>query len=328
MSETVTTQNVFQSNIPPFLEPYYKQLLEDSRVAFRPGAYTPYSDAAGNPLARLEGFSPLQKEAFEEAGNLMSRYQPMFDAAGAGANDLMGMGAGINAGDYYSPTDFENTPFTQDQINAWMDPYITNVLDRAKDRATNRFNEQQVVRDREAALTNSFGGSRRFVTNAIAQRDLNDNLADLDATQMSAAFNNALQGLTGQRQLGEASRQFDTGTRLKAADVIGAGANLNLNLGTQQGRADLSSIDAMLKTGGMQQQLGQAGLDLAYQDFLNQRDWSRNMLTQHNAIMRGIPMTNAGGTQVQSSQPGNVPMGNQIAGAITASYPMWRGLFN
>lgn len=326
MSGTTTTQNVYQSNIPPFLEPYYKEILENSRNAFAPGTYVPYADANGNPIPRLAGFTPLQEEAFGATHALDSFYRPSFDRASSASEQIGAIGRAANQGDYYDPRDYENMAFTQDQYDAWMNPYIDNVLNRAQERATNRFDEQQVLRDQQNSRTGAFGGSRRFVTDAIAQRDLNDQLADLEATQLSNAYTNAQQQLVGQRQLGEASRQFDTGTRLKAADILGQQANLDLNIGTNRAKAELSNIDALLKTGGMQQQKQQAEYDLQYQDFLNQRDWSRNMLTQHSNLMRGIPTVTTGSTTTNNQgQPSTM---NQIAGAAVASYPLWRGLFS
>lgn len=321
-----TTQNIYQSNIPAFLEPYYKDILENADAAFNPAGYQPYEDASGNPIARLEDFTDLQQQAFDQAGNLQENYQGAFDNAGQNAKTMGFLGTKAAVGGFYDPTDYENKAFTQDQYQEWMNPYLDNVLNRAQERATTRFGEQQVGRDQAAARTGSFGGSRRFVTDALAQRDLNEQLSDLEATQLSQAFTNAQGALTGQRQLGEASKQFDANTRLKGADILGNTANLNLNLGTQQGKADLSAIDAMLKTGGMQQQLGQAEKDLDYQDFLNQRDWARNMIGQHANLLRGTPTVQTGSSSTQSQ--GNASTANQIAGAAVASYPLWRGLFS
>lgn len=321
-----TTQNIYQSNIPAFLEPYYKDILENANAAFNPAGYQPYEDANGTPIPRLQDFSQLQQDAFTAAGGLQDNYQGAFDAAGQNISALGGIGSSVANGGVYDPTDYENKGFTQDQYDEWMNPYLSNVLDRAQARATSRFDEQQVGRDQAAARTGSFGGSRSYVTNAMAQRDLNEQLSDLEATQLSQAYTNAQGALTGQRQLGEASKQFDANTKMKGADILGNTANLNLNLGTQQGKADLSSIDAMLKTGGMQQQLGQAELDLDYNDFLNQRDWARNMIGQHANLLRGTPTVQTGSSSTQSS--GNATTANQIAGAAVASYPLWRGLFS
>ncbi len=321
-----TTQNIYQSNIPPFLEPYYKDLLEDVDTAFAPGTYEPYEDAAGNPLPRLAEFSGLQNEAFGMAGGLDDSYQPMFNRAGGQANEMAGIGRGAAAGDFYQDTDYENQGFSDEQYDEWMNPHTERVLDRANARATARFDEQQMLRDQQQARTGSFGGSRGYVANAMAQRDLNEQLSDLEATQLSQAFTQAQGALTGQRQLGEASKQFEANTKLKGADILGAAASTNINLGTQQAKSDLSSLDAMLKTGGMQQQMEQAGMDLDYQDFINQRDWDRNMLGQHSAILRGTPVTQTGSSSTQTA--GNVPIANQVGGALAASYPLWRGLFS
>lgn len=322
---SASTSTVIQSNIPPVLEPYFKELMENSRTAFAPGSYVPYEDAQGNPIQRIAGFSPEQLTAFQQTGNLRAGYQPIMDEARASASQVGAIGRAASQGDVYDAIDYERTPFTREQYEDWMNPYTENVLDRAEARARRRFDEQQIIRDQQAALTGSFGGSRRYVSDTLAVRDLNEALADLEAAQLSNAFNSAQGALTGQRQMGEASRQFDANTRLRGADIFGTAANIQTNLGTQQGRADLSSIDALLKTGGMQQQLGQQELDQDYSDFLTQRDWARNMLSQQSSLLRGVPITNTGQVRTEAA-PSTV---NQLTGAAVASFPLWsRGLFS
>lgn len=323
MSGDVST--VIQSNIPPVLEPYYKELMENARTAFAPGSYQPYEDGAGNPIQRLADFSPQQLAAFNAVNNVRGAYQPNFDEAQGAARGIGAIGSAAAAGDLYDPTDFERTPFSDEQYQDWMNPYLDNVLDRAESRTRQRFDEQQMVRDQKHAMTGTFGGSRRYVTDSLAVRDLNEALADMEAAQYSNAFNSAQGALTGQRQMGEASRQFDTNTRLRGSDILGSRANIQTNLGSQQGRADLSNIDALLKTGGIQQQLGQQELDLNYGDFINQRDWARNMLGQQASLLRGVPITQTGSTQTQA--PASTV--NQLTGAAVASFPLWsRGLFS
>jgi hypothetical protein len=359
-----TTQNVVQTNLPAYAEPYYKQLMEWAGQAYSPNQ--PYITYGGD---RLAGHTADQNMAFGLTTQLPEGYEGDFDAARQAAQQMSGIGGtmqgisgqvggigteladigrDVSGGGAYQARDYENMMFTPDQYQAAMDPFLGNVLDRAQARATERFNEQQMLRDQAAARTGAFGGSRQYVSDAMAQRDLNNQLLDLEASTLSNAFNQAQNFLTGQRQLGETSRQFETNTALRGADIlgmggnmlnvagnlqgaagnlIGASGNLSTNIGTQENRADLSTIDALLKTGGLQQQWNQRAMDLAYQDFLNQRDWQRDMLGGYSSILRGMPVGQNSVT-TGTSTPGSPSTLNQIIGGATALYPLASKLFD
>jgi hypothetical protein len=81
-------------------------------------------------------------------------------------------------------------------------------------------------------------------------------------------------------------------------------------LGTAQQAADLDRLKAQTAAGAEQQALQQKGLDTAYQQAMEARDWDKRQLQFYSDILRG----NAGAlgqTQVQYS---NVPMGQQLLG--------------
>lgn len=74
-----------------------------------------------------------------------------------------------------------------------MNPFVQNVLDRQQRRATDRFAEQQARRNQQAIQAGAFGGSRQGVQDAIAQRELNESLRDIEAKGLSDAFTQAQQ---------------------------------------------------------------------------------------------------------------------------------------
>jgi hypothetical protein len=307
MSDT-TTQNIVTSNIPPGAEAMWKNNMTQLQTILDPNSKLPVY--GGDRLAERNA---TQGAAHDVIMGMPGGYQSAFNRAGSTTGAISEFGGNVAAGNLYDPTDYENKLFTKEQYDAAMNPYIDNVLDRAQSRATERFDEQQILRDQAAARTGSFGGSRQYVTNGIAQRDLNNQLSDLEATQMSEAFKNAQGFLGQQRQLGEASKQFGVGTQLKGADIMGVGANLDLNRATQQQRADVTTADAMMKIGEDEQQQSQAALNLDYQDFLNDRDAPMQNALTFNQALRAMPTpTSSSGTSSNTRADTNI--WNQLGG--------------
>jgi len=49
--------------------------------------------------------------------------------------------------------------------------------------------------------------------------------------------------------------------------------------------------DQLMRAGAMRQGQEQAGFDVAYQDFINQRDFPRQQLNFYSSILRGVPIS-------------------------------------
>jgi len=101
-------------------------------------------------------------------------------------------------------------------------------------------------------------------------------------------------------------------TDLSAANQMGQLGQLGQTLGLR----DAAALEA---TGTTQQNLDQRNLDMAYQDFLQQRDYPQSQLNFMSNMLRGIP--NQGGYTTQSNtgpaaayQPSGL---SQIAGALS-----------
>jgi len=83
--------------------------------------------------------------------------------------------------------------FDDRSASRYMNPFLRNVLDRQQRRATDRFTEQQGQRNLQAIKAGAFGGSRQGVQDAIAQRELNESLQDIESKGLSDAFTQAQQ---------------------------------------------------------------------------------------------------------------------------------------
>ena len=76
------------------------------------------------------------------------------------------------------------------------------------------------------------------------------------------------------------------------------------DLGSLRQQDALGRISALESIGRQQRALQQAGLDMGYQDFLNQRDFTKNQLADFSALIRGIPIQPTQTVSTFQQQPG------------------------
>jgi hypothetical protein len=254
--DTTTTTN--SGDLPAYIKPYVTEALKMGQSA----AKLPYQ-AYNNP--RLANFSPETNAAFSMIGDQAAAGTPGIDAAVTSAGGVAGYQA-------------KGIPGTD--LQPYMNPYVQNVLDVQKNRATQTFQEQQAGRDAAAVQAGAFGGDRRFVQDSLAQRDLNQQMQEMDATGLAAAFDRA----TGLFQGDEENRRLGAALGLQGAQTQGA-------LSQTQQDMKLGLAEALSGVGAKRQQREQAGLDLAYQDFVNQRDYPKQQAQFYQSLISGTPVT-------------------------------------
>jgi hypothetical protein len=170
-----------------------------------------------------------------------------------------------------------------------------NVQNLAAQLQTQGLNAEQAMR---AALANQQAGL------TVGQQ----NLAALLGTQelgsqqaMQAALANQQYGLEAQK-LAEQSRQFGADVGLRGLGQAGQAAGLLGDLGTSQQANILQRLQAQSAAGAEQRGLSQQALDMAYADFLRQRDYPMEQLGYFSNILRGLPI-GLGSTQTTYAQP-------------------------
>ena len=189
-----------------------------------------------------------------------------------------------------------------------------NVQNQAAELQTQGLNAEQAMR---AALANQQTGL------AVGQQNLN---ASLDTQKLGATT--GLQALLANQQtnleaqrLGEQSRQFGASNRLQGlGQVLESGRTLG-NLGLTQQQADLQRLQAQSGVAGQQQQLEQQQLDMAYADFLRQRDYPMEQLGYYGNLLRGVPVQ-LGSTATTYAQPPS--MGAQVGGLGLGALSMYQ----
>jgi hypothetical protein len=312
----------YQSRLPEYAAPFYKNLVGRAQ-ALSYEDYIPYE------APRVAGFSPESIGAQEGIKALASRdlpgiaqarniagvaatAGPLMAGSQYGGTNVQSRFGGMPIRNQYQAGPIRSTyaaapirsgvqgfgpeaymraskGFDDRSAQRYMNPYLSNVLDRQQQRATDRFGEQRAQRNQQAIQAGAFGGSRQGVQDAIAQRELNESLQDIEAKGLSTAFTQAqqqferdraarFQGLTsadaGQLALAKqrTSEQMATeDAKRQAADQnlraqiaqqnalqAAGGQSLKAQIATMQGLsdADKRSLEAQIATGRFSQEAG------------------------------------------------------------------------
>lgn len=342
------TQNVVQSNLPEYARPYFEDIMKRGQAeSYR--EYTPYEGQ------RIAGFTPGQTAAQQATMNLQT---PGAINQGSAAAQQATQ-ASMNAGQY-TPGQFnaqtvnaqqltQPEMFGTQQAQQYMSPYVQNVLDVQKAQALRDAQQAQLAQNLGAARQGTYGGARQLIATTERERNLADQMANIQAKGLQSAFENAQQQFErdraaklGVQQLGsqqglqaalanqqanldaqraaEQSRQFGTTSRLQGLSQALQGAQTLGQLGTQQQAADLQRIQAQAAAGAEQRALQQQYLDTAYADFLRQRDYPMEQLGYFSNLMRGMPV-GLGSTQTTYAPPPS--LASQIGGLGLAGLGMY-----
>ena len=141
------------------------------------------------------------------------------------------------------------------EIQGFMNPYTSNVIDVAAKKFREEGAQQQTNLGAKAAMSGGFGGSRAAILSGMQQRTQTEGIGDLYSKGLSSAYESALsaaqegrkrqiQGSQAQTQAGSLANQA-TLARLQAA-----GQN------TAAGRLALGATGEMRQLGALQGQLG------------------------------------------------------------------------
>ena len=173
---------------------------------------------------------------------------------------------------------------------SYMDPYMQNVTNIAKREAQRA---SDIAGQREAAQAVSqgaFGGSRYGLVEAERQRNLGQQMSDLDIKGLQAAYQSGLGQFNTEQdralraqQLGEASRQFGADLGLRGLDTSLRAASTLGNLGQQQSQADLARLRQQYDTGAAERTFD-------YNEFLRGEKYPYENLRFMREMLQGLPV--------------------------------------
>jgi hypothetical protein len=226
---------------------------------------------------RVADFTDLQEAGF--AG--------VEDAASAGI-EAIGTGQ-----DYITGS---TTP-TYDLYEDYLNPYIEEALDPTARELEETFDKRITDIGAQAAENEAFGGSRHTLLESEAEENYFQEVSDLYKEGLAEGY--------------------DTSITAAGADqdrLLSAGTGLGQLAETEQDMA-LGGVDALLESGAIQQAQDQEELDVAYSDFLEQRDWPYSNLSWFSSLVTGLPQI--GTVETSTSEEGGSDTADLIGAGLT-----------
>ena len=291
-SSAPSSQTVVQTNLPDYAEPYFTRLLGRAEGESLQG-YTPYG---GQRLADFTGderTAQAMTRGFATAGTP----QALTDATNI-AGDIAGANYGAVPMQYSSQ--FQVDPYQrigfEEGISRFMNPYQQNVTDIVKREAI----RDSAIRGQDiaskATTTGGLGGYREAILQGERERNLGQRLDDIQMKGSDLAFRQAMDQVRKDQALGLQERKMDLTEGQIAekfrqdADKLGLyadqtydktgleGAKILQGLGGAISKDALARIGALESIGKSTRAMDQAGLDIGYGDFINQRDYTTRQL--------------------------------------------------
>ena len=278
-------------------KPFIQDVLEAGRAQFFEDTTDPETGDTIQQLApfdqftgpRLADFSSEQEEAFSglqalarqglattpDLGSSVPYFQQAKDQAGLGS-----------------------LAFTEADANRLMNPFLRGVTDTAKREAIREYEGTiQPKLDAAAVQAGSFGGSRAAILEAEGQRNLQQQLSDIEERGLATAFEQAQKGFESER-----------GRQLQSSALFSA-------LGEAAPAQAARELALLSSTGEVKQAQEQAALNLAEKDFIEQREFPLRQLQEYQSLVRGFPFTPST-YQVTSQSQAQPSFGQQLLGTL------------
>jgi hypothetical protein len=298
-----TTSQVVTSQLPTAFEEFYKTGIAASGKAGTPGYQpavkglipqafglygtgTPASYAANimDPLKaanlysgadRVAGLTPEQ----QSVGTQLSAMQtPGQFASGTGA-----LGSG------YLAASGLPSMLTPGQMQQYMSPYAQGVVDVSKQEAIRDAQKTQLATNLGAARQGTYGGARQLLATTERERNLQNQLGDIQAKGLQAAYEAGQKGLESERA-----------ARLQQAQTYGTLGQQFGQLGVAQQAADIDRLKTLGAYGDYERAVQQQKTDIDYQNLLQRIQYPEQQLDKLSGFIRGIPLTD---TTTQTTTP-------------------------
>ena len=272
-TQTVRQSSEFPEELKPFVADIFgkAQAIQEQRQeeGFRPEL-----------TQQLAAFTPDQQAAFTGIREQVGQTRPLFEEA-----------TQLTRGATRAATD-------PAEVAALMNPFLRNVTDIEKREAQRVADVEEQQLAAQAAQAGAFGGSRAAILEAERQRNLNQQLGDIEARGRLAAFQDAQARL--QNQFGREA----------------AGAAQLSALGTAIPAQTFKELGALSGIGAAEQQQSQRALDIATQQAREEYGFPMQTLQDFQSILRGFPLPATTNVSKQTFSPAQ-PLSTQLLGLGT-----------
>lgn len=298
-----TDQTVVQTNLPEYVQPYFERLLNRTEAETKQ-QYQPYQGQ------RLQLGGKDVTDAQQMGRNIAG--QGIQGLPQAQAATMAGLGRSLQ-GMGYQAGQFDNAAAQQ-----YMSPYMQQVVDVQKQQAIREAQRQNAGRAADAVQAGAFGGSRQAIQQGLASEALSRQLGEIQASGQQQAYESA----QGQFERDRAARESAERLGIGAAESASGQAAQMAQLGQMARDGDVQAASMLEKIGRDIQAEKQAGLDIAYEDFVRQRDYDREQLQFYSSILRGVPVQpSTETTKLQSYNPIQ-----QLLGTGVSALGLYKGM--
>ena len=258
-SQSVTQTSEFPTELKPFVSDVLgkAQAIQEKRET---EGYIPYEGP------QVAGFTPEQEQAFSGIQGLVGQGQQYFDPS-----------TQLAASASRTPTGAE--------ISSYMSPYVQQVVDIQKREALRQGDVAQQGLAAQAVGAGGYGGSRMAILEAEQNRNLQQQLGDIQTRGIAAAYEDAQARLAQQRQ-----REL-------------AGSSQFAQLGQVAPQQALKELTAVEAVGAQRQAQSQQGLNIAKQQFQEEQLFPEQTLQQYQSVIRGFPLAPNTYQQTQTTTP-------------------------
>jgi len=273
-TQSVTQQTEFPSELKPYISDVLSkaQAIQEKREA---EGYIPYE---GPQIAE---FTPEQEKAFTGIEGMVGAGQQYFDPA-----------TRLAASSAFAPR--------PEEVQQYMSPYMQQVVDIQQREAKRQADVAAQQLGAQAVGAGGFGGSRQAILEAEQQRNLQQQLGDIQARGLAAAYEDAQARLAAQRQRElAASGQFAT-------------------LGQVAPQQQIKELTALEAIGAQRQAQQQQALDIAKSQFQQEQLFPEQTLQQYQSVIRGFPLAPTTYQTTQTTTPAPSYL-QQAAGLGTAA---------
>lgn len=248
------------------------------------GAYVPYPDI------RIAGLTDPELGANVARQEMFNRGDPASEWAASNLESGLDLVPGL-AGVAFSE-------FTPGEMERRMSPYMEGVVRPQLREAEESFERAMNLSEAESIAKGGAMGSYRQMLEQIGlQGQKAESLSDIRGRGQQSAYEDALRSFLADRD----TRLSGLGQSIGAYQgLAGAGSQL----GTDNQARLLSNITELERSGAIPRELEQRELDLAYTDFVEERDFPMNRMQFVSSMLSGLPSAQYGQTTIQPPQPG------------------------
>ena len=238
-----------QYDVPEDYKSGLKDVLKEAKQIYETQKGLGYQTYTGPQVA---GFSPDELAAMQGIAGLVGAGQQYFAPVTA-----LTMG--------------QTQQFTPQMAAQYMSPYQQAVVDVEKREAIRQSQVPMQNIAAQAAKAGSFGGSRQAILEAERQRNLQQQLGNIQAKGSQAAYESGLRAFEAQKERERA-----------AASGLAA-------LGQAAPKQAMTELTALAGIGEAQRGMTQAGLDIARSEFEAQKQFPYDTLAQYQSTLYGYP---------------------------------------